>query len=62
MVLKLYNYEESYAPVRFVLGEAFAISSLVITVFCCVAVKIRLFCRGRVDSIKKDLYASYSTF
>lgn len=32
MVLKLHNYEESYTPVRFVLGEAFTISSLVITV------------------------------
>jgi len=32
MVSKLHNYEESYTPVIFVLGEAFTISSLVITV------------------------------
>jgi len=32
MVLKLHNYEESYTPIRFVLGETFTISSPIITV------------------------------
>lgn len=60
MVLKLHNYEESYTRQLRVsrgLHHFFPGHNSV----CCIAVAIGLFCRGRVDSIKKDLYTSYST-